>query len=150
MKQKLLYGFLLLFVGLTCNMRAWALEQDEAGVYQIGNAADLVAFSNLVNAGEFGANAVLTADINMAEEIAETGWTAIGDWGGISGTSSACYKGHFDGQGHTISGFNTAATHNAIVFGLKLAPSMAATTQNHGVIRIGNPNSRNFKSYGVG
>ena len=112
MKQRLLYGILVLFVCMTSSMRTWALEQDADGVYQIGNAADLVAFSSLVNAGEFEANAVLTADIDMAAEISESGWTAIGDWGGVSGTSSACYKGHFDGQGHTISGFNTTASHN--------------------------------------
>ena len=36
-----------------------ALDQND-GVYQIGTAEDLLAFSELVNGGEYAANAVLT------------------------------------------------------------------------------------------
>ena len=144
MKQRLLYGILVLFVCMTSNMRAWALEQDADGVYQIGNAADLVAFSSLVNAGEFEANAVLTANIDMAEEISTSGWTAIGDWGGVSGTSSACYKGHFDGKGHVISGFNTTATHNYYgIFGVISTGALVENFTVYGTVSCG------FKTMGV-
>ena len=161
MKQRLLYGILVLFVFVTGSMRTWALEQDADGVYQIGNAADLVAFSSLVNAGEFDANAVLTADINMADEISETGWTAIGDWGGVSGTASACYKGHFDGQGHTISGFNTTASHNyygifgvistgALIENFTVYGTVSCAYKTMGVVgyaRDATPTIRNIHSY---
>ena len=144
MKQRLLYGILVLFVCMTSNMRAWALEQDADGVYQIGNAADLVAFSSLVNAGEFEANAVLTANIDMADEISSSGWTAIGDWGGVSGTSSACYKGHFDGKGHVISGFNTTATHNYYgIFGVISTGALIENFTVYGTVSCG------FKTMGV-
>ena len=70
---------------------AWALSQVN-GVYQIGSAADLKAFADLVNSGTTGASAVLTADIDY------TAYTT-----GYIGTDSRRYSGTFDGQGHTIT-----------------------------------------------
>ena len=64
---------------------AWALSQVD-GVYQIGSAEDLVAFAALEDVAT--ANAVLTADIDMAGQ----------EWAGISD-----YSGTFDGQEKTIS-----------------------------------------------
>ena len=69
---------------------AWALSEVN-GVYQIGTAADLKEFAELVNGGNFFANAVLTADIDKG-----TDGTMIGRNGGD-------YQGIFDGQGHTIT-----------------------------------------------
>ena len=68
-----------------------------AGVYQISTARELQAFSYIVNgvAGftqNAAAKAVLTADIDM---------TGMSSWLPI-GTSSAPYRGTFDGQGHSI------------------------------------------------
>lgn len=75
--------------------------------YQIGTAEELYCFAHQVNGGEYGANAVLTADITINENVLnENGelnsgtfreWTPIGD-------SSNAYTGTFDGDGHTISG----------------------------------------------
>lgn len=64
------------------------VEQD---TYEIGTAEQLIQFAELVNSGNNGANAVLTADIDMSGKS----WTGI--------FSNASYIGVFDGQGHTIS-----------------------------------------------
>ena len=71
------------------------------GIYSIGNKGQLIWFAQQYNGGELGssANAVLTNDIDMEGYV----WTPIG-------TSSTKYKGIFDGQGHTITGFNMTIT----------------------------------------
>ena len=71
----------------------WALSQVN-GVYQIGSGADLKAFADLVNGGTTGANAVLTADINL-DGVA---WTPIGN-------ATYKYAGTFDGAGKNITNF---------------------------------------------
>ena len=73
---------------------AWALEQNAEGVYELHTAQDLKDFRGLVNGGKVGANAKLTADINLGDEP----WTPIG-----TGPSNP-YKGTFDGGGFTVSG----------------------------------------------
>lgn len=83
--------------------------QDADGYYLIGNAAELYGFAELVNNGNTSANAKLTADIVVNENVldangeANTGdfvqWTPIGN-----NDNSKTYSGTFDGQGHTISG----------------------------------------------
>ena len=95
MKQKLF--FLLTALMCVFGTSAWALEQDADGIYQIGTAEDLVAFSELVNGGETLANAVLTADIDMTNESAN--FLPIGN-------ENSMYSGTFDGQGHKISNLN--------------------------------------------
>ena len=69
---------------------AWALSEVN-GVYQIGTAEDLIAFAELVNGGNPGANAVLTADIDRGTD------------GTMIGKDGVDYQGTFDGQGHTIT-----------------------------------------------
>ena len=69
---------------------AWALSE-VGGVYQIGTANDLIAFAELVNAGNPNANAVLTADIDKGTD------------GTMIGKDGVDYQGTFDGQGHTIT-----------------------------------------------
>ena len=96
------------------------------GFYEIGSARQLVWFEQKVNKGELNANAVLTADIDFADlmseeeredpDQAEVAWTPIGDWGATRGVGSAAYKGHFDGQGHTIKNLNASGKQN--YFGL--------------------------------
>ena len=90
MKKNLLIMFLACLACLTGSQKAFALEQVD-GVYQIGNAQDLEAFSNVVASGSNTANAVLTADIDMS---------------GVDhqpiGSTSSIYKGTFDGQEHFI------------------------------------------------
>ena len=96
MKRNLLSAALLA-AGLFMGGHAYALEQDEAGVYQIGTTQDLVDFAALVNDNAEGvdnstASAVLTADIDL---------TGVSPWTPI-GTSDRRYKGTFDGQFHSI------------------------------------------------
>lgn len=79
-----------------------------AEYYEIGTGDDLVSFAALVNGGTTTANAILTADIDLSSVMST--WTPIGDWN--TGAVSSAYCGHFDGQGHTISGFNATATQN--------------------------------------
>ncbi|MBO7067058.1 MAG: hypothetical protein J6W52_00010 [Bacteroidaceae bacterium] len=113
MRKRLLYGFLMLFVILTGSMRAWALEQDVNGVYQIGTAQDLIDFAAVVNDGEFGANAVLTTDIALSEV-----WeTPIGGGTGNAAPGATAYTGIFDGQGHSITGFNAEGNVHLGLFG---------------------------------
>ncbi|MBO7067817.1 MAG: hypothetical protein J6W52_03940 [Bacteroidaceae bacterium] len=69
---------------------AWALSEVN-GVYQIGTAADLKAFAELVNGENPYACAVLTADIDKGTDI-----TRIGRDG-------QDFQGVFDGAGHTIT-----------------------------------------------
>lgn len=65
-----------------------AVEQEP---YKISTPEQLMEFAALVNGGNNGANAVLTADIDMSSQ----------SWSGIA--SNQDYTGVFDGQGHTIS-----------------------------------------------
>ncbi|MCD7854538.1 MAG: hypothetical protein LUG66_02850 [Clostridiales bacterium] len=109
-------------------------DQDEYGIYQIGTAEELYWFADLVNdtlpddtraTQDTFARAVLTADIvvnissdnyisycegNKSSEWVE--WTPIG-------TENDCYRGTFDGQGHTISGlyYNDATNSFVGLFG---------------------------------
>ena len=101
MKSKLYFFLLTALMGLS-GMNASAQDP-----YEISTAQDLVDFATKVNGGETTANAVLTADIDMSTLES---WTAIGDWN--TGAVTSAYCGHFDGQGHTIKGFNFTASHN--------------------------------------
>lgn len=128
MKQKF-FSFLLTALLGVFGMNAWAQD------YEITCAQDLADFAAAVNGGEFEANAVLTDDIDMSEL---TDWTAIGDWGGISGTASACYKGHFDGQGHTIKNFNFTSTHNYYgIFGVVSTGCLIENLTIYGTLKLG-------------
>ena len=90
------------------------------GFYEIANAKQLAWFEQKVNKGTLDANAILTADIDFADLMAEgavpeeteINWVPIGDWGQVRGVSNAGYKGHFDGQGHKIQNFNATAKQN--------------------------------------
>ncbi len=61
-------------------------------VYQIGTIGNLVWFGNAVNGGQVTINGALTADINQGRAV----YTPIGN-------ASNIYKGHFDGQTHSIT-----------------------------------------------
>ena len=80
----------LLFLAGTSS---WALDEKD-GVYQIGSAADLKAFAELVNANNGQSfNAVLTADIVAADDQPTIGMPNNSVW----------FRGSFDGQGHTLT-----------------------------------------------
>ena len=151
--RKTIYSLFLTAVFGMLGMNASAEE-----VIEITNAQELADFAEQVNGGDFEANAILKADIDMS---ALESWTAIGDWGGVSGTASACYKGHFDGQGHTIKNFNFTSTHNYYgVFGVVSTGCLienftiyGTMTLNHktggvvGYSRDATPTIRNIHSY---
>lgn len=94
-----------------CNI-CGELEEPELidGSYQIANYANLILFGQYVDNGNISANAILTADITANENLLnESGaiegtpeyvWTPISK----STSSTTCFNGVFDGNGHTISG----------------------------------------------
>ena len=106
------------------------------GFYEIANARQLAWFEQKVNTGNLDANAILTADIDFAQlmpegadpEETEITWVPIGDWGNVRGVANAGYKGHFDGQGHTIKNLNATARYN--FFGLFGVISSGAVLEN--------------------
>lgn len=110
MKQKLYSLFLIAVLGMM-GMTVWAQELttteiDGVTYYEIGNADQLLAFAQLVNGdpdngidGQSDANALLTADINMAEVL----------WEAAIGTEASPFTGIFDGQGHNITAFEATS-----------------------------------------
>ncbi len=126
MKKKFLLSLAIAF-GLAGSV--WADLTQVNGVYQIGTAQDLAAFASLVNQNNTtytSANAVLTADIDMSTLAS---WTAIGDWN--TGGVSSAYKGHFDGQGHTITNFTFTSNKN--YFGIFGVISTGALIENFSI-----------------
>ena len=79
---------------------AGGLESDELGAYLISSPQDLLDFSDLVNNGASGANAVLTVDLDM------TGY----DFTPIGNAEGTSYSGTFDGAGHVIDNLNITRT----------------------------------------
>ena len=73
-------------------VKAPAEPAQKDGVYQIGNADELVWFVKKVNGGENAISAVLAKDIDLADVI----WTPIGN-------GSVAFAGSLDGANHTIS-----------------------------------------------
>ena len=146
MKQKFYSILLTALMGLF-GMNAWALGTTEIGgktYYEIGDEYDLQAFAELVNGGNFTVNAVLTANIDLNDLIEMEGWIPIGDWGTQSGTTEACYKGHFDGQGHTITGFNATASQNYFgIFGVISTGALIENFTIYGTVSCG------YKTMGV-
>ena len=94
-------------IGWLSGTCAFALDQKD-GIYQVATATDLVEFATIVNGGENGANAVLTADIDMTD----VAWTPIGN-------SASRYVGTFDGQFHTINNLKYESSDERIgIFGV--------------------------------
>ncbi|MCR4922196.1 MAG: hypothetical protein K5945_10915, partial [Bacteroidaceae bacterium] len=83
---------------------AWALTAKTDGTYVIRNAADLYAFAQLVNGGQYGANAIVTADIDY-RAYGTKGDGLIGGIGQkIDNVEFAdAYVGSFDAQNHKIT-----------------------------------------------
>ena len=125
MKQRLLYGILVLFACMAGSMRTWALGQDANGVYQIGTEQDLIDFAAVVSGGTADAKAVLTNDIALTSA-----------WETPIGTAEGSFSGFFDGQGHKITGFEGTShgqfglfgfISQAVVQNLTLAGKLEAT-----------------------
>ena len=139
MRKRLLNLCLTALMSVVCTA-AWALS-DVGGVYQIGSAADLEAFAQLVNDGQVNANAVLTADIDRGVD------------GTMIGTAENRYQGTFEGAGHTIKinmypqEMNAALFRytgsNAVIQNLKVTGTIRTATKfaggivacNKGIVR---------------
>jgi hypothetical protein len=111
MKKNLL-STVLLAAALFLGGHAFALEQNEAGVYQIGTTQDLVDFAALVNDETEGVDnstacAVLTADIDLTDVT----WIPIG-------SAARRYKGTFDGQFHSIKNMTLRNVKEQGLFGV--------------------------------
>ena len=92
-------------------VKAPAEPAQKDGVYQIGNADELVWFVKKVNGGENAISAVLAKDIDLADVV----WAPIGN-------GSVAFAGSFDGAGHTVSNltvdYTTAASGERLYLGL--------------------------------
>lgn len=82
-------------LNVTALYATWTPTYDkDSNTYTLATADALIWYRDHVNAGDYTANAVLAADIDIS---AETAWTPIG------GTSVAKgFAGTFDGAGHSI------------------------------------------------
>ncbi len=144
---------------LLTTVTAWAditpttPSQDGDGNYLIGNAAELYGFAEIVNNGNTSANAKLTADIVVNENVldangdANTGdfvqWISIGN-----DDQNTTYSGTFDGQGHTISGLYVSGSGWRV--GLIGSVSGSAVVKNVGIVDSYFSSSNNFLGSIVG
>lgn len=107
-------------------VKAPAEPAQKDGVYQIGNADELVWFVKKVNGGENAISAVLAKDIDLADVV----WTPIGN-------GSVAFAGSFDGAGHTVSNltvdYTTAASGERLYLGL--FGRIEGTPEKHAVIQ---------------
>ena len=153
---------MLLLVMMLTTATAWAQttitppppSQDDDGYYLIGTAAELYGFAELVNNGNASANAKLTADIVVNENVldangeANTGdfvqWTPIGN----DYFEGKVYSGTFDGQGHTVSGLYVSG--NGWNVGFVGRVSGTAVVKNLGIVDSYFNSSNNFLGSIVG
>lgn len=117
------------------------LTPNADGYYEIASAKQLAWFEHMVNIGKDSLNAVLTADIDFVElmpegadpEESEAEWTPIGNW-----VNSAAYRGHFNGQGHTIKNFNVTSNQNYYgIFGVISNGSLVENFDIYGTMNLG-------------
>ncbi len=107
-------------------VKAPAEPAQKDGVYQIGNADELVWFVKKVNGGENAISAVLAKDIDLANVL----WAPIGN-------GSVAFAGSFDGAGHTVSNLTvdyTTATSGERLY-LGLFGQVEGTPEKHAVIQ---------------
>ena len=118
-----------LIEGTLCG--AYQEAQIVDGVYQICNAGQLFWFAQQVNDGNKGANAVLTADIDLEGR----NWTPICSTGLYYNTTEYAdtgYTGTFDGQGHVISDL-TATGSAELDASYGLFGTLSGTVKNLGI-----------------
>lgn len=121
MKKKITSIFTMIVMLISCiccfPVSAGAVSKNSSGVYEIATAQDLVDFATIVNSGETKANAIITADIDMAG----INFDPIGtysDYDGVRGRDcTTIYRGNFDGNGFIISNL-TINTSEKIETGL--------------------------------
>ncbi len=84
-----------------------AAYNEEKGRYEIANAGQLYWFADKVatdNATYGAATVVLTADITVNSGAVTSRDDSLRQWTPIGTSQEMIYSGHFDGQGHTVSG----------------------------------------------
>ena len=99
---------LLTLLAVATTMSTWAeLTKDAKGNYLIGSAKDLAEFTLVVRSGETGANALLTADVDMG---GESNFQPIGLYSEDDDHSKFSYSGTFDGNGHVVRNLTVRQT----------------------------------------
>lgn len=73
----------------------YGIENETKSYYTISSVAQLQNFRDMVNDGMIYLNAVLTEDIDVS--VDEPSWCPIAN------TSTHCYRGTFNGQGHQVT-----------------------------------------------
>lgn len=79
---KHLFISLLVLFGYTSG--AWAIEQDSDGYYLIGSVQDWKDFASLVLNTNQGANARMTANIDLGDDQTHIGSSVISRYHGVS------------------------------------------------------------------
>lgn len=98
------------------------------GVFYISTAKQLMMFADYVNYVNKDADAVLMADIDLAEYT----WTPIGVTAMGEGVTNG-YTGHFDGNGHVIRNVTFATPASAMAAGIFGTVQYGGTVRNLGV-----------------
>ena len=90
----------------------------ETDPYRIGSGAELYWLSQQAASANISYSVILTADIDLGGNE----WTPIGP------TTGASFRGIFDGQGHTVSGFTVTGQANSGLFGALVNASVKNLT----------------------
>ncbi len=102
------------------------------GVYQIGNAGNLLWFAELVNGGDKNANAALIADIDMSDI---QNWIPIGNITNFDHSTADLpetgYHGTFDGKGFVIKNLTLNGDVSYVTSGI--FGTVSGTVKNLGV-----------------
>lgn len=99
------------------------------GYFQISNASDLVLFAGMINGGNGSANAKLTTDIDFSQQ---------GVMIGYADEDGKRYKGHFDGQGHTVTVGYDRSEKFAALFGVLGNGAIVENLRTAGTITTSN------------
>lgn len=81
---------------------------DSDGIYHIRSAEELAWIAIAVEGGQSFENDFLVLDCDIA--LYGHYWEPIGGWDGYSENAGMYFKGHFDGNGHTISGLTVGSS----------------------------------------
>ncbi|MBP3587654.1 MAG: hypothetical protein J6J51_01360, partial [Clostridia bacterium] len=91
-----------------CDCGAYQPAELKNGYYQISNGGQLFWFAKQINEVDRTLSAVLIDDIDLENRP----WTPIGS----TGESSHNFRGHFDGDGHTIEGLKVEGKRAGLGF----------------------------------
>ena len=95
------------------NYKAFGLSEDRIGFYAIKNTGNMFWFADLINNGDENtrySKAVMVADVDLGGK--DRPWTPIG----TTSENSNNFRGHFDGNGKTITGLYVYGTKSGLGF----------------------------------